>query len=249
MRCPESNAAEKQMSASRTCRRCGSCCTRHAPTLHHGDEALYRQGLVRKEHLVTMRRGEWVYDNVRDVLMLLDTEMIRVRHGHEHKGCLFLDHDRAACSVYEHRPLECRAMKCWDLRDILDLYPRDRLTRWDLVPAESALGQIMADHESQCGYDRVASICDRLQEHDDRELVGELGDMVKADQSFRSALQERAGADEHTLNFIFGRPLPQTLPLFGFRAELGEHGAVTFRPESMSRSRLLRVEQLRRSAM
>jgi Fe-S-cluster containining protein len=205
--------------------------------------------MLRKDHLVTTRKGEWAYDNVQDALMILKSEMIRIRPGQERKGCLFLDTATASCGIYDHRPVECRAMKCWDLREIIELYPRDRLTRWDLIPEDSALGQIMAEHERLCDYAQVARICEGLLEREDQELAAELAGMVQTDQGFRASLKERAGADEPALNFVFGKPLTSTLPLFGLRVVTGEQGGVVFRPETISRSRLLRVEKMRSAFM
>jgi len=240
---------EWSMSTTRACRRCGTCCLLHPPALHRDDAPLYHEGTLHKGHLVTTRKGEWVYDNVQDALMILKSEMIRIRPSQGQKGCLFLDRETASCQIYDHRPVECRAMKCWDLREIIELYPQDRLTRRDLIPADSALGQIMAEHESLCDYGQAARICEGLLEHEDQELAAELAAMVQTDQGFRASLQERAGADEHTLNFVFGMPLTSTLPLFGLRVVTGERGGVVFRPETISRSRLLRVEKMRSAFM
>lgn len=239
----------RHMNTTRTCRRCGTCCRMHSPALHHEDEPLYHEGILKKEHLVTFRKGEWVYDNVQDALMVLEAEMISIRPSDEHGGCLFLDQTAGSCLMYERRPVECRAMKCWDLKDILNLYSRDRLTRWDLIAVDSALGQIMAEHERQCAYARVAEICERLLEHEDQGLAKELAEIVQADLSFRAALQERTGAGEHTLNSVFGRSMTRTLPLFGLQALIGEQGEIRFKPEPMSRSRQLKVETIRRSRM
>ena len=197
------------------CRRCGTCCLSGPPALHGADMELYSTAQVTKGHLVTFRRGEWVHDNVQDKVLCLDQEMIRIGSLPGSRTCIFYDHGQRACKIYDNRPLECRTFACWDPGGLRQIYAQDRIQRLDLIPARSALGQIIAEHEGMCSWPQALQLLGPVKKNPDGVQAEELNRILKADHEVRRGLRERAGATEAELNFILGRDMAAVLPLLG----------------------------------
>lgn len=62
-----------------SCIRCGTCCKKGGPTLHHEDKAVLLAGQVGNRHLVTIRKGELVFDPRHEDLRPAEREMVKVR--------------------------------------------------------------------------------------------------------------------------------------------------------------------------
>ena len=214
------------------CQRCGTCCRKGPPGLHLEDASLYSGGVLRKEHLLTLRNGERVYDNVQGRISRLEREMVRIKADSE-GGCVFLDRETNLCMIYASRPVECRALQCWDTSEITRVYHRDRLTRLDLVAAGSALGEIMQAHEEDCGLDRAERLASRIKQSGEQAALQELGSLLDRDAALRKELQEKAQAVSEVLDFIFGRPLPELLARAGLRVLSTPEG---YRISSLERS-------------
>lgn len=204
------------------CQCCGTCCRKGPPGLHCADASLYSSGVLRKEQLLTLRRGERVYDNVRGRIARLEREMVRIK-ADSHGGCLFLERGSNRCSIYASRPVECRALQCWDTTDLMRIYEQDRLTRFDLVAPDTALGEIMQAHEALCGLDGAERLVSRIKQGEEAAFQ-ELGSLLEQDEAMRQGLQEKAKADPEALDFVFGRPLPELLARAGLRVEPGPEG-------------------------
>lgn len=209
-----------------TCQRCGTCCRKGPPGLHTQDKKLYDQGILRKEHLLTLRKGEWVYENIKDQRIVLAEEMIRIRSKKSEAACLFFNGLENSCDIYGYRPLECRVLQCWDPSGILDIYAENRLGRSDLFAPDSALLGIVMEHEKRCPYDRVAELSGNIKGKTDPEStdLAELAEMIRLDLGMREALRDRTGADDLVLEFLFGRSLSKTLPTFGLEVRETREG-------------------------
>lgn len=199
------------------CQRCGTCCRNGPPGLHEEDKSLYDQGLLRKEHLLTLRKGEWVYDNIEERRLMLSEEMIRIRPQPGDRACLFFDSEHNACEMYDYRPLECRVLSCRDTRAIRSMYQQHRLNRRHLILKDSALFAIMNLHEERCAYERVQALAEAIIAKGEKNApeLAELSDIVQQDLQMRSLLQEKTEAAGSVLEFVFGRSLLKTLPGFG----------------------------------
>ncbi|MCF8106838.1 MAG: YkgJ family cysteine cluster protein [Desulfohalobiaceae bacterium] len=208
------------------CQRCGTCCRKGPPGLHREDKRLYEQGILQKEHLLTLRREELVRDNVMDRTIQLPEEMIRIRAKRHEAACIFFDGKTSGCQIYGSRPLECRVLECWDVSKIRRVYATDRLARSDLFSPDSAIKQIVDEHEEQCSYARVAELADRIKANaePDRPDLEELAGMVGLDLGMRKSLQDRTGTEDLVLEFLFGRSLFKTLPGFGLEVRETEEG-------------------------
>ncbi|MCF8104054.1 MAG: YkgJ family cysteine cluster protein [Desulfohalobiaceae bacterium] len=221
------------------CQRCGTCCRKGPPGLHRLDKRLYEQGTLQKGHLLTLRQGELVRDNVMDRTIRLSEEMVRIRSKSHEAACIFFDGKTSGCQIYESRPLECRVLECWDTSKIQQVYAEDRLTRADLFLPDSALGQIADAHEHHCSYARVAELADRIRanaEPDKRDLQ-ELAGMVVQDLGIRKSFQDKTKAGDFVLEFLFGRSLVRTLPGFGLEVRETEEGYRFLKTDAWDRHR------------
>jgi len=223
------------------CQRCGTCCRKGPPALHEQDIGLYTSGLLRKGDLLTLRQGEWVYDSVKDALLVLPEEIVRLKAGPGGQSCSFLSEEDSSCRIYEQRPEECRAMKCWDPAEFEAMYQQGRIGRNRLIPRSSALAEIIAEHEQACSYARIRPLAEKLLQSADQQAAQELAAIIRQDEEMRSFLQERAEAGQEVLDFLFGRPLTRTLPGFGIKVERQGDGYRFHREGNARVRRLLRI--------
>jgi Fe-S-cluster containining protein len=205
------------------CACCGTCCRNGPPGLHLEDAPLYAEGVLDKAHLLTLRRGEPVRDNVAGRAVELSQEMVRLKSDPESGACVMLQGENH-CLVYNRRPVQCRALKCWDTSELERIYCRNRAGRLDLIPEESALAEIVREHERGCFLPDLREEVERLRREGDGAAAERVGDMLSRDRWFRDYLRENAGAGEDMLQFLLGVPLEAILLRLGIAAEETESG-------------------------
>lgn len=199
---------------TQSCVRCGTCCTKGGPALHSQDRPLYLNGDLAKSDLLTLRKGERVFDNVREKVIELPQEIVRLRACAGSTACLFFDQASSGCSIYDNRPIECRILKCWAPSKLTAMYETDRIRRLDLISKESALGLLIKEHEKRCGYAEVKPLAAAVQRKSHRALQ-EIAARIEYDRGIRESLTQEVGAGALELDFLFGRPFQETLPAFG----------------------------------
>ncbi|QLA15133.1 YkgJ family cysteine cluster protein [Desulfolutivibrio sulfoxidireducens] len=187
-----------------TCRRCGECCRKGGPGLHHDDASLVVSGVLPASSLFTLRQGETVLDNVSGRLETLAAEMIRVRPGPDGRACPFF-RDPGECLIHDQRPCECRALFCADTTALRAMYQKDRLARHDLAPRESPLGELLAVHEARCPAGEAIRLA--LAARGDADAGARLAEMLRFDAAFRELAVSRAGLSPDALELYFGRPV------------------------------------------
>jgi Fe-S-cluster containining protein len=196
------------LSSFTECRRCGICCEKGGPTFHIEDRMLIDSGLIPASQLYTLRKGELVNDAIRGCLLPLESEMIKIKGRSRAWTCIFFDKTGPACLIYEHRPLECRILKCWDTRDIEAAYSRNRLTRKDFFSGIPALWGLIVDHDLRCSHQALRKLLGSKSGAGEIQAVQE---MVEYDRSIRLLVVEKAGVKADMLDFIFGRPLSEAI--------------------------------------
>lgn len=197
------------------CIRCGECCLKSSPTLHRADLALLTGGLLQREVLYTLRKGELVRDNVRGRIIPADQEMIKVR---ERKGgCVFYIEEEKSCRIYANRPSQCASLECWNPERFLDLYQSARLQRQDVVEDGVLLG-LIEEQERRCSY---AVLQDHMRciSEDGEKAVEEILQLLKFDFHLRPFLSQKLGLRMEEMDFFFGRPITETIVAFGLRVE------------------------------
>lgn len=224
-----------------SCKRCGECCRLGGPVLHGSDLSLLdpfdapaREGTAfGLADLVTLRPGELVRDDVIGTLTPLEGECVKIAPppGRTDWQCRFLIRipdavpgRDAGCAVYERRPAQCRALDCSDTRRIAALYGHDRATRRDVLRAVGApeeWAELFPAYEETCAYARVAPLAKLVMPPinpgtpAEKEATEALLETVRYDISFRTLCVERANIPESCLPFLLGRPLSETLDMFG----------------------------------
>ncbi len=210
-----------------SCRRCGACCLKGGPALHVEDQPLVAQGVIGIRFLYTLREGELVMDNVTGHLCGVSEDIIKIKGQGRSWTCVFFDPAVQKCRIYENRPAECRVLKCWDPRELTAMYTRDRLTRRDLIAGIDGLWDLVLTHAQRVAHGRIRHL---LATAGPRGLDPEASDalmaMVRYDLSLREVLLEKGTVRADQLDFLFGRPLTQTLPPLGvtFTRSAGQLG-------------------------
>ena len=184
------------------------------PTLHGEDAPLFAEGILEKDHVYTLRKGEAVRD-IDDTLIVLEQEIVKIKGEREAWTCLFYDGDQGECKIYDHRPIECRALKCWDLREFKEVMARPRLQRRDLIHPDHDIFKIIDAHEQRCAYETLESAVKGLQGPDPEEAVEMILDLLQYDYYMRPLLTEKLNLPPETLDFLFGRALTTTIRMFG----------------------------------
>lgn len=208
------------------CRRCGRCCRLGGPALHAADLPLVRDGRLGPRHLVTLRRGQGVTDNVTGTVGPSAEELVKLRPKPGGRACMFY-HEPPACAIHEASPVECRALFCDDPAALAALYAADRLARADILDPADPLAELCAHHEAETDLVRLAELCRRAVAGDDaaREQARAV---ARFDAAFRELLPKRLGLAPDTLPFYLGWPLAEALPIL--RAALTPGGLYKRRP-------------------
>jgi len=192
----------------RSCVRCGKCCERGGPALHSEDRIFLQKGTLKPIHLFTLRAGELAFDPLEERLLELSHDMIKVKSRDGSSSCTFYDADQHACGIYENRPLECRALKCWDTKDVEDLFMQDLLSRLDLCPKDSAVAGLISAYERSFSPGRIYGlISETVSEEGTQQSNPAIEQMISTDAAFRRKVVETMGLKETELEFFFGRPV------------------------------------------
>ena len=198
------------------CIRCGECCLKASPTLQMEDLPLLRQKSIRRKDLFTIRRGELIRDNVNENLQVTQVELIKMKERRGGVGgCIFYDDTRKACTIYEHRPVQCSAFKCWDTEDFDRVYSGPKLTRKEVVQGEVLLGMV-EEHEKRCSYSVLEKRVKQI-ESEGEKAVRKILDLLRFDFHLRPFISEKLGLSSEEMDFLFGRPLSDTITMFGLK--------------------------------
>ena len=138
-----------------SCRRCGTCCKKGGPCLHIDDLPLIKEGRLPVSALFTIRAGEPAWDNIRNHIGGAEQDIIKIRNRAGERGCIFFNRSRNSCDIYAFRPLECRALKCWDIKNIIEVYDQQRLSRRDFLSGNTQLWEVVVAHQEVCDYGKV----------------------------------------------------------------------------------------------
>jgi len=205
-------ATERAAYASRPfCLRCGECCRRHTPVLHLPDLPLLSEGVSEsafgRHQLVTLRRGERAWSPLKDRVIVLTREMIKVRPRAGSGSGPCFDAATGSCAIYERRPLECRALKCWEPGSFEAATRAPYLSRRDVLTAEPELVALVARHEREadCG------LALKLLAGGGSGARAGFAQIIEADRKLRGEAVS-LGVGPAELDFLLGRPLRDTLP-------------------------------------
>ena len=179
------------------------------------DVSLVKDGFIEKYDLYTIRPGELVRDNINVKLSITDKEIIKIKEKKDGKGCIYYDEKAKACTIYEYRPIQCKALACWDESEFMRVYARPKVDRRDIIRDKIVLG-LMNEHDKRCSYSELDK-CVRQIKKEGEEAVGKILEILKFDHHIRAFTSKKLGIDLSEMDFLFGRPLTQTITMFGLK--------------------------------
>ncbi len=207
---------EQPVTNERThCIRCGECCLGSSPTLQIADVSLLHDGFIERGNLYTIRLGELVRDNIRGELIVTDKEIIKIKEKEKSRGCIYYDEKAKACTIYEYRPIQCKALACWDESEFMRVYARPKVDRRDIIRDKIVLG-LMNEHDKRCSYSELDKCASQIKKEGE-EAVGKILEILRFDHHIRAFTSKKLGIDLSEMGFLFGRPLTQTITMFGLK--------------------------------
>jgi len=199
------------------CIRCGTCCKKGGPSFHIEDKMLIEKGIILSKYLYTIRNGELSYDNVKESILPAASDIIKIKGQKDSWTCIFFNGKENECTIYDNRPLECRALKCWDTLEIEKIYFKNRLARKDLISTIEGLWGLVEDHQKRCSYIKLKIFIDALnKDKKDEDFKGIL-DIIEYDARIRELVVQNGGLDPEMTDFLFGRPITETIKMYGFK--------------------------------
>ncbi|MBW2465818.1 MAG: YkgJ family cysteine cluster protein [Deltaproteobacteria bacterium] len=196
------------------CRRCGECCLKGGPALHKKDLKLLQGNYISRESLITIRRGEPVFFLEKSRPEWTENEIIKLKGGQGEWSCIFYDRDRSSCSIYQHRPLECVLLKCWDTEDLEAVAGKSLLSRSDIIAVDEPVVRFINRHEEECGLEILKQLNFRQPGKINNSTLTELTELVNIDLALRSEAVMHLNLSLDLEIFYFGTPLFKILARF-----------------------------------
>ncbi len=191
------------------CKRCGICCEKGGPILHHEDRSFLQKNLVTLDQLRVIRKGESAFNPFTDQVEPAEVEMIKLAGPGTSWECPFHEKNGAlsGCSIHSDRPMECRLLKCWDTRTIEAVVFKDCLTRFDLLGADNPLLPEILAHEERCAYRDVWLSLDGLKGSSREGCLGQIQTVLSEDVQIRARLVARYELTLAQELFYLGQPM------------------------------------------
>ena len=183
---------------------------------------MVRSGKIPFSKLITIRRGELVHTPFSITAQPARVELVKIAGARGQWTCCYYD-PTLGCTIYEHRPIACRVLKCWATEEILALVEKDTLSRRDILPEDFYLLPAMNEHERLCPSDDLDRLRDVGRGISDT-LKRELEDRARREMAFRLQLVERFHLQLGDELFYFVRPFFQLLQLLGIRVSESPEG-------------------------
>lgn len=199
------------------CRRCGTCCKKGGPSFHLEDKMLIEKGMIPLKYIYTIRKGERCYDNIKECFLPASSDILKIKGQKGSWTCVFFNEIDKGCTIYDDRPMECRILNCWDTEEIQRIYPQNRLTRKDLISSVEGLWELVEDHQARCSYDLLKLHIDALDKDHRNEALEGILNIIEYDNKIRGLSVQKAGLDPDLTDFLFGRPIMETIKIYGIK--------------------------------
>ncbi|MEA1966735.1 MAG: YkgJ family cysteine cluster protein [Thermodesulfobacteriota bacterium] len=197
------------------CKQCGTCCEKGGPALHSQDLDLIKQGLFSFDQFITIRKGELAHDPVKNSIEPVKDELVKIRGIKGAWTCCFYNKNQHGCTIYDHRPLACKVLKCWDTDGILELSGKDLLSRLDIVEKSSPLREKIVEHEQLFPCPDMKAIS-RKASRLSKKKVKNFEGIINGDLTYRTNTVGEFGLSVSEELFYFGRPIFQLFQSLGF---------------------------------
>ncbi|MFO7665639.1 MAG: YkgJ family cysteine cluster protein [Desulfobacterales bacterium] len=195
---------------STECKRCGTCCRKGGPSFHFEDKDLIEDGHIPAKHLYTIRKGEPVRDNICEKIVYAPSDIIKIK-GQKNSWTCYYYEDEKKCGIYKYRPIECRALKCWDTREIEGIYGKSMLSRKDLFGKVEGLWELVIEYDERCSYEEITGLIRETSSRKTGRLPEKAAELIEYDNTVRELVVKKGNLDSDLLDFLFGRPLSVTL--------------------------------------
>lgn len=185
------------------CLRCGTCCTSGGPALHSEDLHLVLNGGLPLAQLITIRKGEIAHNPLTNSLQPVKKELVKISGVGREWNCCFFDPEEKGCTIYDKRPKACRALKCWDTKEVEELIEKDTINRLDIISQENPVRQFVIEH------DRAFPCPDMmgLMEGKGEARSVDLEELVNKEIDYRTKIVRHFDFSLGEELFHFGRPL------------------------------------------
>ncbi len=211
------------------CIKCGECCVKGSPTLEIEDMRLFESGRLGPKDVYTIRKGEIVFDNVHEQSLINDVERIKIRETDAEKSCIFYQKGNRECSIYDDRPVQCRAQECWN-PNRQDFSGEGRpLNRKDLFESTGEIWKVIQKHEDECSQEIFSREIARLGATKG-QTVQKIIELLSWDDHVREFIREKIRVGPEVLDLFFGRPLKDFLEYFGLTVDQNNDETFTLRP-------------------
>jgi hypothetical protein len=185
-----------------------------SPVLHLEDLPLLQSAKIPWDRLITLRKGEPARSPFDGRPFVLPEERIKVREKPVGRECVFFDGEADRCSIYHERPLQCRAQACWDPMPARDTAEMPFLLREHIFEGVDLLLEVMAEHESRCGFGAFSDAFEKLTAGGSvQEVLG----LLSYEEHFRLFVSDAFKIPAQNMELLFGRSFIQLTPLFGFK--------------------------------
>jgi hypothetical protein len=95
--------------------------------------------------------------------------------------------------------------------------------RKQLIKGQVLLG-LMEEHERRCGYGLLEKLVEEI-ESKGEEAVEQILDLLRFDYHLRPFVADKLGLNPEEMDFFFGRPLTETIFMFGLQVDQGPDGS------------------------
>lgn len=212
------------------CKKCGKCCEKSGPTLHIEDKYLVDQGKIPPSDLVTLRKGEKAFDPRANEKIILENELIKIKGKNNTWTCIYLDENSKLCSIYDSRPIECRLLKCWDIKPIVSMINKNTLTRQILFQKIPGLLDIIEEHDKKCSYEEIEYLLDQIKNKTNEKPLEKLKEIILFDINIREIVSEKQKAASFMLDLLFGRSLVKTMEQFKYKIKYSKENGLIISP-------------------
>ncbi len=190
-----------------TCRQCGTCCRKGGPILHYEDMTLCENNILAIKHLITIREQEPVFSPLSTNIEPAPQELIKLSGVNGTWTCLFFQEDNRTCGIYHNRPLECRALKCWDTGELERIIYQQTLSRRDIIAPDNPIWPLLEWHNEHCRYSRLNDLARQKS-----GMENQITTIINNDLSVRQRALTMFSLNLAEELFYFGRPMFKALP-------------------------------------
>lgn len=196
---------------AKICKRCGRCCRTTPPSLLEDDINLVGS-VFSLDDVYTIREGEVVWDNLEDKLVVSPCELIKVKSNEEGE-CIFYEHPKRSCRIYDMRPIQCKEFFCTSPSEFYKLLEKPKLKRSDILKGSNLL-RLIEEHSTRCNHYLLDSTIQSIEKEGEAALEN-LIKMLRYDYELRKLAHERLNIPLSSMDFLFGRPLSDTIRYYG----------------------------------